>query len=460
MKALARSPSLRSVVVVPLFCAVLAFHARAEKMSLAIMTLKNASGITDGEASLITDRLGVELFNTGRVNVMERNQMQEILKEQGFQQSGACTDEECLVEVGQMLGVEGLVSGSIGKLGSMYLINLRVINVSTARITHVVSEDVTGGIEQVVVKLKSIARQLVGQAVAAEKNEEATPQPKPQPKAQPEPEPEPAAPPEPSQPSADKEPAPDPATPVAEPSDSPEQSPPLSEREERNRNRAGLRIVYSPAFGTARIDYEHSFLGERELVEDVNEPYYDRRSDSGYTVEHTHYTRRARLVLMAPAGKFLAVDIGAGILLFRERWESERYDDKDDDDLQIVAPHISTGFAFVKRFYPVKINAGVTVDINLNFISYEWLDYDPYFGEFDHDAADSRREVDFGMSVSFGPRVGIELLAGSHVGFGAEFVYRYYRCTSTIDLLGNTDSNKYQFRLPGVGINTGVSFYF
>ena len=55
------------------------------KKNIAVINLKNGSGVTAGESELISDRLRGDLFNTDKVNVMERDQMQEILKEQGFQ---------------------------------------------------------------------------------------------------------------------------------------------------------------------------------------------------------------------------------------------------------------------------------------------------------------------------------------------------------------------------------------
>lgn len=129
----------------------------------AIMELKNGSGVQAGEAEIITDRLRIELFNTGRASIMERDQMKAIMKEQGFQASGVCSDDGCMVELGQMLGVERLVGGSIGKLGSMYLLNFRVIDVTTAKILTVVSLDIKGNIEEVVYKLKTIAWELVSE---------------------------------------------------------------------------------------------------------------------------------------------------------------------------------------------------------------------------------------------------------------------------------------------------------
>lgn len=134
--------------------------AAPSRTSIAVMNLKNASGVTQGDAELLSDRLRIELFNTGMYSVMERSQMQEILKEQGFQMSGACTDEGCMVEMGQVLGVTQLIGGSIGRLGNMYLVNLRSIDIKTAKITGVVSEDIQGSIENLVHAFPRIAAKL------------------------------------------------------------------------------------------------------------------------------------------------------------------------------------------------------------------------------------------------------------------------------------------------------------
>ncbi|MBD3241590.1 MAG: hypothetical protein GF331_13455 [Chitinivibrionales bacterium] len=151
--------TLMLAVVVAAFAAPEAAPSRA---SVAVMTLKNAAGVSPEDAELLSDRLRIELFNTGMFSVMERSQMQEILKEQGFQLSGSCTDEGCMVEMGQILGVNQLIGGSIGRLGTMYLINLRCIDIKTAQIVAVVSEDIPGSIEKVVKVFPVIAARLAG----------------------------------------------------------------------------------------------------------------------------------------------------------------------------------------------------------------------------------------------------------------------------------------------------------
>ena len=134
--------------------------AQQKKQTVAVLNLKNAADVSKGEADIITDRLRIELFKTGNVDIMEREEMQTVLEEQGFQASGVCSDEGCLVEMGQMLGVQVIITGSIGKLGKLYLLNFRAVDVQTAKISKVVSRDIDGDIEKVVTELSDIAWQL------------------------------------------------------------------------------------------------------------------------------------------------------------------------------------------------------------------------------------------------------------------------------------------------------------
>ena len=100
-----------------------------EKISIAVSDFE-AKGISNDEAAIITNRIRSELTKTGVFTVVERGQMESVLKEQGFQQSG-CTTDECIVEVGQLLNVKQMVAGSIGKIGSILTISARIIDVAT-----------------------------------------------------------------------------------------------------------------------------------------------------------------------------------------------------------------------------------------------------------------------------------------------------------------------------------------
>lgn len=128
---------------------------------LAIMPL-TSSGVSMQEAYILTERLRVELFNIGKYTIVEREMIEEILKEQNFQLSG-CTSNECLVEVGQLLGVQQILGGSVGKIGQTFTVNVRLIDVETGQILEAKSYDYQGEIDGLLsTGIPNVARQLSG----------------------------------------------------------------------------------------------------------------------------------------------------------------------------------------------------------------------------------------------------------------------------------------------------------
>ena len=103
------------------------------------------NNVSEGDCRALTDRLRTELFNTKYFKVIEREMMEQILVEQGFQQSG-CTTNECMVEVGKLIGVEKIIGGSISQIGNIFSISSRIVNVETGEIENTAVFDHTGNI--------------------------------------------------------------------------------------------------------------------------------------------------------------------------------------------------------------------------------------------------------------------------------------------------------------------------
>ena len=83
---------LNRVSISLLVLASLTFKLNAQvtegKQTVALLEFEGR-GISQLEAKTLTDRLMSEMVNTDAVIMVERNQMDEILNEQGFQQSGS-----------------------------------------------------------------------------------------------------------------------------------------------------------------------------------------------------------------------------------------------------------------------------------------------------------------------------------------------------------------------------------
>jgi hypothetical protein len=144
--------------------AILTVHLNAQvaegKQTVALLEFEGR-GISQLEAKTLTDRLMSEMVNTDAVIMVERNQMDEILNEQGFQQSG-CTSSECAAEVGALLGVQNMVSGAFGKLGNSYTIDAKMFSVETGATIRTVSKTYKGPVDNLLTVIEVVGWEIVG----------------------------------------------------------------------------------------------------------------------------------------------------------------------------------------------------------------------------------------------------------------------------------------------------------
>jgi len=114
-------------------------------LPVAVLAL-DARGVSLQEAEILTERLRSILVQDGRYQVVERSQMETILQEQGFQQSG-CTTNECLIQAGQILGVYQMIGGTVGRIGGSYTIDIRLFDVESTQILKAVTRNFNGPID-------------------------------------------------------------------------------------------------------------------------------------------------------------------------------------------------------------------------------------------------------------------------------------------------------------------------
>ena len=128
---------------------------------LAVLDLEPES-ISASEAKILTQRLTSQIIALSDYTVVERANIDKILKEQKFQHSG-CTDRECAVEIGQLLNADVTVVGTVSKLGETYTIDSRIIDVRNGEALGSASYTHTGNIDQLVkYGIESIAYELLG----------------------------------------------------------------------------------------------------------------------------------------------------------------------------------------------------------------------------------------------------------------------------------------------------------
>jgi len=128
---------------------------------VAVVNL-DARRISEFEANALSDRLRIELFKTKAMVVVERDKMEEILREQGVQLTG-CTSSDCLVKIGHLLSVEQMVGGSVIKVGNTYSVAVRLISMETGKIIRVSTYDHEGMIDRLLTSgMRTIAQEITG----------------------------------------------------------------------------------------------------------------------------------------------------------------------------------------------------------------------------------------------------------------------------------------------------------
>jgi len=108
----------------------------------------------------LSDSVRHEIVKSGKYKVMDRANMDRILREQAFQMSGGVQKERA-VEAGQFLGVGRLVIGSIGIVGRTYLISLSLVNIESGETERVEEDTCKCEIDELIESVKRAANKLI-----------------------------------------------------------------------------------------------------------------------------------------------------------------------------------------------------------------------------------------------------------------------------------------------------------
>ncbi|MCH7806931.1 MAG: PEGA domain-containing protein [Proteobacteria bacterium] len=160
-------PPIRAGLV-PALIAILALPIillPQEKRTLAVLDF-DSFGISAPEVAALTNRLRTNMTQLDVYRIIERGLMQQIMVEQDFQLTG-CTSDECAVEVGQLLGAQLMLAGSIGRVGNTWTVEMRVIDVETGAVVKSTSYDTQGTIDVVLTEgMSAAARKISGVEIA------------------------------------------------------------------------------------------------------------------------------------------------------------------------------------------------------------------------------------------------------------------------------------------------------
>ncbi len=110
---------------------VMSLPAQTGQPIVTVMDFET-NGVSENEMLSVISLLSSSLFQTGSFTVIDVAERDTILKEIEFSLTG-CTDESCQVEVGKLLSAEMIVTGSLRKVGTKYVLSAKMLETSTSR---------------------------------------------------------------------------------------------------------------------------------------------------------------------------------------------------------------------------------------------------------------------------------------------------------------------------------------
>jgi len=116
----------------PILCGIQLFESRA--------------GMQPGEAESVSEMFSAALQKSGRFTVVERNKINAVIQEQGFQSTQGGEDA---VQGGKILAIRKMFSGSIGKLGDKFVVNLKMIDVESSKVDLAISRTFDDDLEDI-----------------------------------------------------------------------------------------------------------------------------------------------------------------------------------------------------------------------------------------------------------------------------------------------------------------------
>lgn len=119
-------------LLIIIFMIIASMNAQTEKMKIAVMDFKAGVGVNKSEVDGLSDMLINTLYETRKFAIVERSQIDQVIKEQGFQLSGL-TDEQ-LAEMGKILGVKSVLVGTVNVIAIEYNVDVRVVDVESGEI--------------------------------------------------------------------------------------------------------------------------------------------------------------------------------------------------------------------------------------------------------------------------------------------------------------------------------------
>lgn len=129
---------------------------------VALLSLEPAGPSSEELANTLAELIAYELADTGRFDVMSRNDLAEALRLKGVQQSLGCETDACQADLAKAADVGQFVTGSLGKLGDKFVLVLRLVGSNDVKVVKQARDTAEGREEDLMAAVQRTSWTLAG----------------------------------------------------------------------------------------------------------------------------------------------------------------------------------------------------------------------------------------------------------------------------------------------------------
>jgi hypothetical protein len=106
------------------------YKYKGPRIPVSVLQPETGGGVTAEQGAAIADAIRSGLGKSPRLQLIAREETEQVLKEQRFQYS-VCASSDCAVEAGKLLGARKIFSISALKVGNEYSLTIKAVDVET-----------------------------------------------------------------------------------------------------------------------------------------------------------------------------------------------------------------------------------------------------------------------------------------------------------------------------------------
>ncbi len=148
------------VIIYLFFLSLSLFSEEVKKIKVSVMDLKAEIGVDSRVVNLLYEVILSEFQKYSNVSIISKSDITSMIQHEAQKEILGCNEDSCMAEIGGALGVDKIVLGNVGQIGTSFIITLKLADVKNATVENRISKTITMDENKLVPLVKILANEL------------------------------------------------------------------------------------------------------------------------------------------------------------------------------------------------------------------------------------------------------------------------------------------------------------